>query len=191
MPGVEIIPEAMVHAIETDVHEVEIVPFLLGEQPAHHGPLLPIHAENFLLEPVLPVGAKVFYVNRVLSHQFIDLGFERRWIGKVILDRVRGKKTANTYAVHPPRRIVRRHSDDDRLLAFARQLVPDRERFDGRRVGEGELVVRMIGTVAEPVDAERTWVLITESPEGGWGIDGHANTNADIAAAARAALAAD
>ena len=38
---------------------------------------------------------------------------------------------------------------------------------------------------------ERTWVLISESPEGGWGINGHANTNADIAAAARAALAAD
>jgi len=35
---------------------------------------------------------------------------------------------------------------------------------------------------------ERTWVLLTESPEGGWGIGGHANTNADIAAAARAAL---
>jgi phenylpyruvate tautomerase PptA (4-oxalocrotonate tautomerase family) len=36
---------------------------------------------------------------------------------------------------------------------------------------------------------ERTWVLLTESPEGGWGIAGHANTNADIAASARAALA--
>ena len=35
---------------------------------------------------------------------------------------------------------------------------------------------------------DRTWVLLTESPEGGWGIAGHANTNADIAAAARAAL---
>jgi phenylpyruvate tautomerase PptA (4-oxalocrotonate tautomerase family) len=35
---------------------------------------------------------------------------------------------------------------------------------------------------------DRTWVLITESPEGGWGIDGHANTSADIAAAARVAL---
>src|SRR5438034_834505 len=38
---------------------------------------------------------------------------------------------------------------------------------------------------------DRTWVLITESPEGGWGIAGHANTGADIAAAARAALARD
>src|SRR3954454_7325259 len=35
---------------------------------------------------------------------------------------------------------------------------------------------------------DRTWVLLSESPEGGWGIGGHANTNADIAAAARAAL---
>src|ERR1700733_5274016 len=40
----------------------------------------------------------------------------------------------------------------------------------------------------DPTLADRTWVLITESPEGGWGIDGHANTGADIVAAARAAL---
>jgi len=42
----------------------------------------------------------------------------------------------------------------------------------------------------EPKLAERTWVLITESPEGGWGVNGHANTAADIAAAARAELTA-
>ena len=37
--------------------------------------------------------------------------------------------------------------------------------------------------------AERTWVLITESPDGGWGINGHANTGADIVDAARRELA--
>ncbi len=36
---------------------------------------------------------------------------------------------------------------------------------------------------------DRTWVLITESPEGGWGINGHANTSADIVQAARDELA--
>jgi len=41
----------------------------------------------------------------------------------------------------------------------------------------------------DPSLRERTWVLLSESPEGGWGIGGHANTNAEIAAAARAALA--
>ena len=41
---------------------------------------------------------------------------------------------------------------------------------------------------ADPSYAERTWVVITESPEGGWGIAGHANTGADILAAARRAL---
>jgi len=38
---------------------------------------------------------------------------------------------------------------------------------------------------------DRTWVLITESPEGGWGINGHANTGADIADAARRELAGE
>jgi phenylpyruvate tautomerase PptA (4-oxalocrotonate tautomerase family) len=37
--------------------------------------------------------------------------------------------------------------------------------------------------------ASRTWVLLTESPEGGWGIAGHANTGADIADGARRELA--
>jgi phenylpyruvate tautomerase PptA (4-oxalocrotonate tautomerase family) len=40
----------------------------------------------------------------------------------------------------------------------------------------------------DPSLAGRTWVLITESPEGGWGMEGHANTSADIVASARAAL---
>lgn len=40
----------------------------------------------------------------------------------------------------------------------------------------------------DPGLTERTWVLITESPEGGWGINGHANTSADIVEAARAEL---
>jgi phenylpyruvate tautomerase PptA (4-oxalocrotonate tautomerase family) len=41
----------------------------------------------------------------------------------------------------------------------------------------------------DPELTQRTWVLITESPEGGWGINGHANTSADIVAAARRELA--
>jgi phenylpyruvate tautomerase PptA (4-oxalocrotonate tautomerase family) len=42
---------------------------------------------------------------------------------------------------------------------------------------------------ADPGLVERTWVLISESPEGGWGIDGHANTSDDIVQAARRELA--
>ena len=32
----------------------------------------------------------------------------------------------------------------------------------------------------------RTWVLLTEAPDGGWGLWGHAHTNAELVAAARA-----
>ena len=37
--------------------------------------------------------------------------------------------------------------------------------------------------------ADRTWVLLTEAPEGGWGLNGQAHTNADLVAAARAEIA--
>jgi phenylpyruvate tautomerase PptA (4-oxalocrotonate tautomerase family) len=51
-----------------------------------------------------------------------------------------------------------------------------------------ELTEIVAAAAGDPSLRDRTWVLITESPEGGWGIDGHANTSADIVAAARAAL---
>jgi phenylpyruvate tautomerase PptA (4-oxalocrotonate tautomerase family) len=53
-----------------------------------------------------------------------------------------------------------------------------------------ELTEIVAAAAGDPSLKDRTWVLITESPEGGWGIDGHANTGADIAAAARAELTA-
>src|ERR1700680_2111502 len=52
-----------------------------------------------------------------------------------------------------------------------------------------ELTDIVAGSAGDPKLTERTWVLITESPEGGWGLQGHANTSADIVAAARAELA--
>jgi len=52
-----------------------------------------------------------------------------------------------------------------------------------------ELTDIVAAAAGDPALTERTWVLITESPEGGWGISGHANTGADIVAAARRELA--
>jgi phenylpyruvate tautomerase PptA (4-oxalocrotonate tautomerase family) len=53
-----------------------------------------------------------------------------------------------------------------------------------------ELTDIVAAAAGDPTLAERTWVLLTESPEGGWGINGHANTGSDIAQAARSELAA-
>jgi phenylpyruvate tautomerase PptA (4-oxalocrotonate tautomerase family) len=53
-----------------------------------------------------------------------------------------------------------------------------------------ELTDIVAAAAGDPTLTERTWVLLTESPEGGWGVAGHANTGADIATAARAELAA-
>ena len=62
--------------------------------------------------------------------------------------------------------------DRDKQLAVVQQLT--------------DLVAEAAG---DPTLVLRTWVLLTEAPEGGWGIAGHANTNAELVAAARAQIA--
>src|SRR6202046_1544611 len=49
-----------------------------------------------------------------------------------------------------------------------------------------DLVAKAAG---DPSLSERTWVLLTEAVEGGWGLAGHANTNEELVAAARAQIA--
>src|SRR3984957_6577329 len=62
--------------------------------------------------------------------------------------------------------------DRDKQLAVVRQLTD------------------IIATAAgDPTLVDRTWVLLTEAPEGGWGLKGHANTNAELVTAARAQIA--
>jgi phenylpyruvate tautomerase PptA (4-oxalocrotonate tautomerase family) len=59
-----------------------------------------------------------------------------------------------------------------------------------KQLGVVAELTEIVATAAnDPTLAERTWVLLTESPEGGWGIGGHALTGADIADAARRELA--
>jgi phenylpyruvate tautomerase PptA (4-oxalocrotonate tautomerase family) len=41
----------------------------------------------------------------------------------------------------------------------------------------------------DPTIVDRTWVLLTEAAQGGWGLKGHANTNDELVAAARAQIA--
>ena len=48
----------------------------------------------------------------------------------------------------------------------------------------------LVATAAgDPTLSERTWVLLTEAIDGGWGLAGHANTNEELVAAARAQIA--
>ncbi len=49
-----------------------------------------------------------------------------------------------------------------------------------------DLIARAAGDDAL---TQRTWVLLTEAAPGGWGLAGHANTNDELVAAARAQIA--
>jgi phenylpyruvate tautomerase PptA (4-oxalocrotonate tautomerase family) len=62
--------------------------------------------------------------------------------------------------------------DRDKQIAVVRQLT--------------DLVATAAG---DSTLTERTWVLLTEATQGGWGLWGHAHTNEEIVAAARSQIA--
>src|SRR6202158_923144 len=53
----------------------------------------------------------------------------------------------------------------------------------------GQFTDLVAAAAGDPSLKERTWVLLTEAVEGGWGLAGHANTNEELVAAARAQIA--
>jgi len=53
-----------------------------------------------------------------------------------------------------------------------------------------EMTEIVAAAAGDPTLAERTWVLIAEAAEGGWGIDGRAYTAAEIGETAKRLLAA-
>ena len=77
-------------------------------------------------------------------------------------------------------------SDHVRVQIVTPAAVLDRD----KKLGVvAEMTSIIAAAAADPTLAQRTWVLVTEAPDGGWGIDGHAYTNAEIAEAARRELA--
>jgi phenylpyruvate tautomerase PptA (4-oxalocrotonate tautomerase family) len=60
----------------------------------------------------------------------------------------------------------------------------------GKQLAVVEQLTRIAADAAgDPTLASRTWVLLTEAPDGGWGLNGQANTNEELVAAARAQIA--
>ena len=52
-----------------------------------------------------------------------------------------------------------------------------------------QLTALVASTAGDPSLRDRTWVLLTEAAPGGWGLWGHAHTNEELVAAARAEIA--
>ncbi len=52
-----------------------------------------------------------------------------------------------------------------------------------------EFTALIAESAGDPTLGDRTWVLLTEAQPGGWGLAGHANTNDELIAAARAQIA--
>ena len=72
-----------------------------------------------------------------------------------------------------------------RVQVLTNHCAPDRNKQLGVVRELTEIVARAAG---DPTLADRTWVLLTEAPDGGWGLNGHAHTNDELVTAARKAM---
>jgi len=59
---------------------------------------------------------------------------------------------------------------------------------DKQRAVVAELTRVVAAAAKDPTLTGRTWVLLTEAPDGGWGLAGYAHTNAELITAARAQM---
>ena len=81
---------------------------------------------------------------------------------------------------------VEGESDYVRVQVLTNQGALDR----GKQLAVVEQFTEIVAEAAgRPELKQRTWVLLTEAPDGGWGLWGHAHTNAELVAAARAEAA--
>ena len=76
-------------------------------------------------------------------------------------------------------------SDHIRVNVLTPVGILDRDKKLGITTELTDLVVAAAG---DPSLKDRCWVLIAETPDGGWGLGGHAYTNAEIAQEARRRL---
>ena len=87
-----------------------------------------------------------------------------------------------------PAEAISNAAGDSNYVRF-QVLTPDDVLDRDKQIGVVRELTDIVAAAAgDPSLTARTWVLISESPDGGWGIGGHANTGEDIIAAARAEL---
>ncbi|THF83631.1 4-oxalocrotonate tautomerase [Deinococcus sp. KSM4-11] len=78
----------------------------------------------------------------------------------------------------------------DRRMVRVQVLTPVGTLDRAKQLGVVQELTQLVAQAAgDDTLAARTWVTLTESPDGGWGIAGHAYTNEEIVLAARKELA--
>ena len=99
-----VLPEAVVHAVEADLDELEVVPLRVLQEVPHDLEMLAAHRVDLVLEPLLVAGAKSLDVDRILADQRGDLRLRRGRMRVDVRGGVGGEKAAHADAVHLARR---------------------------------------------------------------------------------------
>ena len=110
---VVILPEPMVDSIQSDIHELEIVPLLLFQQIPHDLELRAAHGEDLVAEPGLVIATEALDIDRIMADQLANLWRQFRRVREDVLVGIWRQETTHGDPVNSPGRITRRNADDD------------------------------------------------------------------------------
>ena len=119
------IPKAVVHAVETDINKVKVVPLFGAQKMPDHIPLFAAHFEDLISQPLFLVGAKSCHVSRIIANELIDLFLDLSGVSELVGRRIRRKKASHADAIDLARRKTWRHAHNHRLLALLPEIIPD------------------------------------------------------------------
>ena len=113
MKRVMVLPEAMVDTVQTDLHELEVVPLLRSKEMAYDLKVFVGHVQDLCVEPILVICPEVLHVYWIFSHQLSD---PVRHVGRMceeIDGRVGSKETPDPNPVHTEGGKGGRNSNED------------------------------------------------------------------------------
>src|SRR3990172_7979695 len=152
---VEVLPEAVVHAVDADLHHHREVPGLGLEQVTEELEAPHRHFPGAGEDAVLFVAAEVFDVHLVVADygRYLSLQLGRVGVGAVRAGR---EEAADAATVDRRRWVGRRHRQHDDGPVLARKDVPDRRLLHEGGVGQSEPIIGVVFAVPEAVDAQLT-----------------------------------
>src|SRR5579885_3190303 len=113
------LPQAVMNAVGSHLHEHEEIPVLLHEPAFDQLEAFFGHGVNLAQQVILVLGAKIRHVDQVIAHDGLDLPHSgsRIGVGFIRIFRGRGEEAADLNAVHRLRGVGLRHANGDDFLA--------------------------------------------------------------------------
>jgi hypothetical protein len=154
MKGVMKLPEAMLHPVQANLHELKVVPGGMLKIVADNLEVFPTHGIDLVQQPGFIVSPEIFHIDEILSDQRSKFAFHARREGIFVALRIRSQEAADADATYTAWRIRRGNSNNVGALAGGGCHVPQSGCTNGVRRDETQIVIGVVSSIAKSVNTQ-------------------------------------